>query len=77
MRSALAILGADIPKGRGGFWEQYGDDLYSVAWEARRAYLGTIKSVGHDFDENKEKAQIVNGAYQFVKRKLKDRGVEL
>jgi len=36
-----------------------------------------IKQVGHDFDENKEEAQAVIGAYAFVKRKLAERGVEV
>ena len=60
-----------------GFWQRNETKLESLAYEAKIAYRRAIKQVGHDFDENKEEAQIVINAYSFIKRKLKDRGVVL
>jgi hypothetical protein len=59
------------------FWVRNEDSLYEIAVEARRAYLRSIKQVKHDFDENKEESQAVIAAYDFIKRKLKERGVVL
>ena len=62
---------------RRGFWARNEEQLELLGYEVKRAYHRTIKQIRHDFDENKDIAQSVIGAYQFIQKQLARRGVEV